>query len=72
MINEKYLYSDLTEKIIGCAMKVHNKMGNGFREAVYQRCPAIEMTGIELKYERELEVPIFYEEFKVGMRRVDS
>lgn len=71
MVNEKYLYSDLTEKVIGCAMKVHNKLGNGYREDVYQRCLAIEITKIGLKYESEVEMPIYYDEFKVGMRRVD-
>ena len=71
MVNNKYLYSELTEKIIGCAMKVHNKMGNGYREEVYQRCLAIEMTKIDLKYNRELEVQIHYDGFKVGLRRVD-
>lgn len=30
MINEKYKYSALTEKIIGCAMEVHKILGNGF------------------------------------------
>jgi len=34
---------DLTHKIIGCAMKVHSTMGNGFQEVIYQRCLAIEM-----------------------------
>ena len=33
----------LTYKVIGCAMKVHNKLGNGFQEVIYQRCLAIEM-----------------------------
>ena len=31
MINEKYKYSALTEKIIGCAMEVHKILGNGFQ-----------------------------------------
>ena len=35
--NEKYKYSELTSKIIGCAMEVHNYFGNGFQEVIYQR-----------------------------------
>jgi hypothetical protein len=31
---EKYKHSDITEKIIGCAMRVHRKMGNGFQEVI--------------------------------------
>jgi GxxExxY protein len=34
---------DLTYKVNGCAMKVHNKLGNGFQEVIYQRCLAIEL-----------------------------
>jgi len=34
---------ELTYKIIGCAMKVHNTLGNGFQEVIYQRCLAIEL-----------------------------
>ena len=44
MINEKYKYSELTAKIIGCAMKVHSELGNGFQEVIYQRAMEIEMT----------------------------
>ena len=36
-------YEDLTYKIIGCAIEVHNHLGNGFQEVVYQRALAIEM-----------------------------
>lgn len=43
MINEKYKYSDLTGKIIGCAMEVHRHLGNGFQEVVYQRALSIEL-----------------------------
>ena len=71
MINKKYLYSDITEKIIGCAFKVHNKLGNGFREEIYQRCLAIEFDKIGLSYSREIEIPIFYDGVKVGSRRAD-
>ena len=65
MINNKYLYSDITEKIIACALKVHKKLGNGYREEVYQRCLAIEFDKISLPYEREIEIPIYYDNFKV-------
>ena len=36
-------YEDLTEKIIGCAYRVHNKMGFGFLESVYEKCLLIEL-----------------------------
>jgi GxxExxY protein len=43
MINEQYLLSELTGKIIGCAMEVHKALGNGFQEVIYQRALDIEM-----------------------------
>jgi len=62
---------DLTYKIIGCAMKVHNTLGNGFQEVIYQRCLAIELDRASIEYSRELEMPIFYENIEVGTRRSD-
>lgn len=66
-----YKYSDITQKIIGCAMKVHSTLGNGFQEVIYQRCLAIEMEKQGLGFVREQEQPIYYEAVHVGTRRVD-
>jgi len=71
IINNGYKNSDLTGKIIGCAMKVHSTLGNGFQEVVYQRCLAIEMEKQGLTFSRELEMTIYYEGIEVGVRRVD-
>ncbi len=71
MIKPEYKYSDITEKIIGCAMKVHSKMGNGYREAIYQKCLEVEFKKAGLLFSRELEVNVFYEDFIVGKRWVD-
>ncbi|MBS1760234.1 MAG: GxxExxY protein [Bacteroidetes bacterium] len=71
MIKEEYKYSDLTGKIIGCAMKVHSALGNGFQEVIYQRALAIEMTDMGLSFSREHEMPIYYKQQQIGTRRVD-
>lgn len=63
--------NDLTYKIIGCAMKIHNKMGPGFQEVIYQRCLAIELERARLSFAREKEQPVFYDGIQVGMRRAD-
>jgi GxxExxY protein len=70
-IDEKYYKSDVTGKIIKCAQKVHRTLGNGFQEVIYQRSLAIEFEKEGLKFEREKEMDIFYEEQLVGTRRVD-
>lgn len=71
MIKEQYKYSELTAKIIGCAMEVHKILGNGFQEVIYQRALAKEMALQGLSFNREFEMPIFYKEEQIGTRRVD-
>ena len=62
---------EITYKIIGCAMKVHNTLGNGFQEVIYQRCLAIELEKAALSFGREIGQTIFYEGIDVGTRRAD-
>ena len=64
-------YHELTEKIIGCAMKVHRYFGPGFPEIVYQRALMIELDKINLKYRYEFEKDIYYEEKYIYKRRLD-
>ncbi len=71
VINEKYKYSQLTGKIIGCSMEVHKILGNGFQEVVYQRALEEEFILQEVSALREFEMLIFYKEKIVGTRRVD-
>ena len=71
MVNEQYKYSELTSKIIGCAMTVHKTLGNGFQEVIYQRALEIEMNLAGLSFNREFEMQIFYRETPIGTRRVD-
>jgi GxxExxY protein len=66
-----YRYHEITEKIIGCAMKVHRTLGNGFQEVIYQRALAIEMSSVNLSFEREKEQIIYYNSVEIGTRRVD-
>lgn len=62
---------ELTYQVIGCAMRIHNTLGNGFQEVIYQRCLAIELDKESIHFEREKEMPIFYEGINVGTRRAD-
>jgi len=71
MVEEEYKYSELTRKIIGCAMKVHSALGNGFQEVIYQQALKIEMSDEGLIFNREYERPVFYKQQQVGTRRVD-
>lgn len=64
-------YEELTHKIIGCAMKVHSTLGNGFQEVIYQRALVIEMEKQGLDFQREMEMTIYYDGIDIGTRRVD-
>jgi GxxExxY protein len=64
-------HEEITKRIIGCAMRVHSTLGNGFQEVIYQRALAIEMQFDKLSFEREKEMDIFYRGEKIGTRRVD-
>ena len=63
--------NDLTYKIIGCAMTVHQKMGPGFQGVIYQRCLAIELEKAGLGFAREQEQTVYYDGIDVGTRRAD-
>lgn len=71
----KYLSKEeqdkITHKIIGCAMEVHNTLGNGFQEVIYQRCLSIELNEKGIEHQREVEMPIVYKGQDVGLRRAD-
>ena len=49
-----------TDDIIGAALEVHNSLGSGFLEAVYQEALSIELAEHAIPFSREAEVPIFY------------
>lgn len=65
------LHSEITKKVIGCAMKVHSVLGNGFQEIIYQRALAIEMKYENISFVQEFEMPIYYRDELIGRRRVD-
>ena len=69
--NHGMKHEEITRKIIGCAMTVHNALGNGFQEVIYQRALAIEMSEQGLSFVREMEMPIHYRDQQIGTRRVD-
>jgi GxxExxY protein len=66
-----FKFGEITEKIIGAAMRVHNTLGCGFQEVIYQRALELELRLIPVNYVREFEMPIFYLDQQIGLRRVD-
>jgi len=59
-------YRELTEKIIGCAYRVYNRMGFGFLESVYEKCMLIELREEGLSAEAQKPITVFYNNELVG------
>ena len=59
-------YKELTEKIIGCAYRVYNRMGFGFLESVYEKCMLIELRKADLDAESQKPITVYYENEIVG------
>ncbi len=59
-------HKDLTEKIIGCAYGVHNKMGFGFLESVYEKCLLIELKKADLEAKAQHGITVYYDDEVVG------
>lgn len=68
---ETYLHSNLTKKIIGLAIKVHNELGSGYPEKIYQRALYLELKRYIKKFEREKKIAIKYNKVIVGYQILD-
>jgi GxxExxY protein len=66
-----FKYVELTERIIGAAIEVHNFLGNGFQELIYQRALAEELILRGIEFQREPSMNVYYKDKLIGERRVD-
>ena len=64
-------YEDLTGKIIEAAYKVHNTLGFGFIEHVYQNALSIELEKCGVECEKEKPLKVYYERVLVGDYKAD-
>ena len=62
---------DITERIIGAAFEVHNHLGYGFLEKVYQRAMKVELETRGLVAEIEAEIRVDYKGVEVGFYKAD-
>jgi GxxExxY protein len=68
---ENLKHHELTEKIIGCTMKVHRYFGLGFPEIVYKKALIIELAKAGLSFKQEVEKEIVYDGILIHKRRLD-
>lgn len=57
--------SEITERIIGCAIEVHRNLGPGLLESAYKVCLEYEMRKQGLKVEREKPIPLCYDDLTI-------
>jgi len=65
-MSEEFKHTDITEKIIGAAYEVHNVLGFGFLEKVYENALAIELKQQGLSVRQQQPVQVFYKGHLVG------
>lgn len=53
-------YKKESFEIIGCAMRVHTELGNGFLESVYQEALAMEFEETKIPFCKEQSIPVYY------------
>ena len=70
-MKNKYLYSDITDKIIRCFYNVFDELGAGFLESVYVKALIIELKNIGLKVDVEKEIKVNYKGIIIGNFRAD-
>ncbi|MEY2483259.1 MAG: hypothetical protein QOK24_1787 [Verrucomicrobiota bacterium] len=63
--------TELTQRIIGAAIRVHRELGPGFLELMYEEALAIELSAAGLSFERQKLLPVFYREHLIGEHRLD-
>ena len=59
-------HGELTEKVIGCAYEVYNRMGFGFLESVYETCLGIELPRAGIPFETQQSITVFYDDEVAG------
>lgn len=63
--------AELSERILGCCIRVHRELGPGFLEKIYEEALAIELAKAGLACERQKIVMISYDNKPVGDHRLD-
>jgi len=63
--------TELTDRIIGAAIRVHKELGPGFLESMYEEALAIELSTAALSFERQKLLPVFFHEHLIGEHRLD-
>ncbi|MDP8299591.1 MAG: GxxExxY protein [Candidatus Tantalella remota] len=69
--DKKYIYEDLTYKIIGALYEVHKELGSVHKEVIYHKALAIEFSNRDIAFEEEKGIKVQYKGKKIGLYRPD-
>lgn len=64
-------YGELTEKLIGIFFAIHNELGHGFLESVYEQAFAVLLAENGIFFERQIAVPVWFHRKQIGEFRAD-
>ena len=67
----KYEFEELSNQIIGAAIRVHKELGPGFLESIYEEALKVELSQNGLDFASQMEIQIEYLEVPVGLHRLD-
>ena len=67
----KYQFEELSNQIIGAAIRVHKELGPGFLESIYEEALKVELSQNGLDFASQMEIQIKYLEVPVGLHRLD-
>ncbi len=70
-VNEKVLYPELAFDIMGAVYEVHNQLGPGFNEELYERALALELAARQIPYEQQKTIQVSYKGQPLGIYRLD-
>ncbi len=63
--------NSLTERIIGCAIRVHKQLGAGLLESIYESALCVELELAGLRFQRQVPIPVTYRGHAIGEHRLD-
>ncbi len=64
-------HAELTEKLIGIFFNIHNELGHGFLESIYEQAFSVSLAENNVFFQRQIAVPVWFHGQKIGDFRAD-
>lgn len=71
LVSRDVLYPELSYQIMESVFEVHNRLGPGFSEDIYQKATALELATHNIPFEQQKTIQVFYKEHCLGNFRLD-